>query len=92
MIKKIEPNDTYSCGSGRNTKGVTEDRVPTGAEQKTKKFLPPVEVSTGSLFGEPQRYVVTNMGTHPKGRPGKYKITFTLSKPEQEAEEAEGRS
>ncbi len=58
-----------------------EGRVPTGTEPKTKKFLPPVEVSTGSLFGELQRYVVTNLGIHPKGNPGKYKIIFTLSKP-----------
>jgi len=65
-----------------NKKGVMgEPPEPTGIGQKTKKFLPPIEVSTGSLFGDPQRYVVTNMGTHPKGSPGKYKIIFTLSKP-----------
>ena len=67
----------HLCPSGRSG-GPSE---PTDTGQKTKTFLPPVKVSTGSLFGDPQRYVVTNMGTHPKGKPGKYKIVFTLSKP-----------
>ena len=81
-MKRIGRKDTGPCDSGRKYKGCHGGpSEPTDTGQKTKTFLAPVEVSTGSLFGDPQRYVVTNMGTHPKGKPGKYKIAFTLSKP-----------
>ena len=82
MMTKIGRNGAYFCDSGEKYKeSHGNPSESTGTGQKTRKFLPPVEVSTGSLFGDPQRYVVTNSGTHPKGSPGKYKIIFTLSKP-----------
>jgi hypothetical protein len=81
-MKEIGRNDPCPCGSGKKYKRCHgEPSQSAGTSKETKKFLPPVEASTGSLFGEPQRYVVTNVGIHPKGSPAKYKIILTLSKP-----------
>jgi len=45
--------------------------------------LPTVKVPFGGLYGQPQEYTVVNepFGEDPGGKPGKYKIVFTLAKP-----------